>query len=162
MRAQGYDYDTQDPTFLADLRESRKAVELVARWLSGRGYPVVVRPTFERPDPSRAAEFSDDGDIEIMQRVEVKQRKTLTFTSKADFPYPSVIVDACHCYDQARPKPYAYVIVNREFSAAFVVKCSTRQQWARVKKLDRQKQREREFYECPMALVDCVTFGEAA
>jgi hypothetical protein len=149
-----YDYDSQDPTFLTDLRDSRKAVEVVASWLSSQGYPVVVRPTFERPDPSAMAEFADDGDLEILQRVEVKRRRSLTFTSREDFPHPTLIVDACHCYDRARPKPYAYIILNREMTTAFVVDCrTTRPHWAKVTKHDRFKNRERHFYECPIHLV---------
>ncbi len=149
-----YDYDQKDPNFLSDLRESRKAVRIVADWLSDCGYPVVVRPTFERPDPSMMGEFADDGDLEIMQRVEVKRRQSLTFTSREDFPYQTLIVDACHCYDNAKPKPYAYVILNREMTAAFIVDCrATRQHWLQVTKRDRIKDRERHFYECPIGLV---------
>jgi hypothetical protein len=150
-----YNYNTQDPTFIEDLRKSRASVETVARWLSSKGVPVIVRPTFERPDASRMSEFSDDGDLEIIQRVEVKQRPNLDFTSKDDFPYPTLIVDACHCYDNAKQKPYAYVIVNRAGDVAFVVYVrDTRAKWLRVKKHDKAKQRDREFYECPMELVE--------
>jgi len=151
-----YDYDTSDPTFLDDLRESQESVERVAKWLRSKGYPVVVRPTFERPDPSAMAEFSDAGDLEILQRVEVKQRKSLTFTSKEDFSYTTIIVDACHCFDNARPKPFAYVILNREMTAAFVVPSSTKGHWRQVVKRDRFKNRDRKFYECPMEHVQCV------
>lgn len=151
-----YDYDVSDPTFLDDLRDSQESVERVAKWLRGKGYPVVVRPTFERPDPAMMAEFSDAGDLEILQRVEVKQRKSLTFTSKEDFSYSTIIVDACHCFDNARPKPFAYVILNREMTAAFVVPSSTRAHWRQVVKRDRFKNRDRNFYECPMEHVQCV------
>jgi hypothetical protein len=153
VSAEAYDYDTQDPGFLDDLRESREAVSVVARWLSGKGYPVVIRPTFERPDSSQMSEYADDGDLEIIQTIEVKRRKTMTFSSKADFPYPTLIVDTCSAYDRKRPKPYAYVILNREMDTAFVVMGSDAGRWSRVTKRDRLKSRERAFYECPLELV---------
>ena len=37
-----YNYDVSDPSFLADLRESQESVDRVAKWLRGKGYPVVV------------------------------------------------------------------------------------------------------------------------
>jgi len=97
------------------------------------------------------SEFSDDGDLEILQRIEVKRRMSLTFSSAKDFPYPTLIVDACHCFDKARPKPYAYVILNREMNAAFIVDVkATRPHWVKTTKQDRFKGRERSFYECPI------------
>lgn len=149
----GYDYNKEDPTFIEDLRESKKAVGVVADWLSSLGYPVVVRPTFERPDPADMGDYGDDGDLEILQRVEVKRRLSLTFTSKEDFPYSTLIVDACHCYDKALPKPCAYVILNRDMTTAFIVESHTQPQWIKKTKFDRFKKRERAFYECPIELV---------
>ncbi len=150
------DYDASDPTFVDDLMKSKGAVERAARWLSDQGIPVVIRPTFIRPDASRMGEFSDDGDLEIIQRVEVKRRVTTHFTGRRDFPYASVIVDVCHAYDNARQKPYAYLIFNADMTCLIVIDCkATRDKWFKVSKADRLKGRERSFYECP---VDCVKF----
>jgi hypothetical protein len=107
-------YDQKDPNFIKDLRESRDAVMVAAEWLNKKGFPVVIKPTFERPKSSDMAEFADDGDLEIMQRIEVKRRKSLTFTSKEDFPYDTLIIDVCHTYDKAKIKPYAYIILNEK------------------------------------------------
>lgn len=150
MTKQAYDYDKLDPTFIEDLRASQKSVELVASWIRKRGTPVIIRPTFERPDQSQKFEYSDNGDLEILQRIEVKQRKSLTFVSKSDFKYPSIIVDCCHAYDKARPKPYAYVILNREMTCGFIVMNDTFKHWQRLTKWDRFKSRDRQFYECPI------------
>jgi hypothetical protein len=151
------DYERDDPTFLADLRASRDAVEIAAQWLASRGYPVIVRPTFERPSVERMADYADGGDLEIVQRVEVKRRIGLTFTSRDDFPHDTVIVDACHCYDRAVPKPYAYLILNRDMTCALCVNVrDTVSSWHRTERLDRHKNRIREFYECPVALVSCA------
>jgi hypothetical protein len=150
----GYDYDRDDPSFIKDLRDSKVAVQVATQWLNSKGYAVIVRPTFIRPSAEQMSDFSDDGDLEILQRIEVKRRQSLTFTSKEDFPYKTAIVDACHCYDNAKPKPYAYIIFNRDLSGAFIVDVkATRQQWVRVTKRDRFKNRDRDFYEVSTDLV---------
>ena len=160
MAGKDYDYDLSDPNFERDLAESQQSVMVVAEWLRSKGLPVIIRPTFVRPSSDKMSEFSDSGDLEIIQRVEVKHRKTLQFTSSADFPYKTVIVDACHCYDNANPKPYAYIIVNRMMDAGFLVKCETRPQWSRVEKLDTAKGRVRSFYECPTKLVTAIALTQ--
>jgi hypothetical protein len=150
------DLDKIDPNFIADLRDSREAVEVAAKWLAKLGYAVVIRPTFERPDPSQRHAFADQGDLEILARVEVKRRRALTFKDKSDFPYSTLIVDACHKFDRAKPKPWQYVILNREMSAAFLVDSRTHPQWKRVSKYDPHAGRAQDFYECPLELVEWV------
>jgi hypothetical protein len=150
------DYDRLDPTFERDLEESKLAVSVAAKWLSSKGYPVVVRPTFVRPDASKMSDFSDDGDIEIIQRVEVKRRQSLTFSSKEDFPYQTLIVDVAHAYDNARPKPYMYMIFNKEMTDCLLVECRTFHKWIKTTKYDRHRNRDRTFYECPIELVKWV------
>ena len=154
------DREKNDPNFVNDLIESRKAVDIAAKWLSSKGYPVIIRPTYIRPVISDAAEYSDDGDLEIIQRVEVKRRININFKSKKDFPYQSVIVDACHCYDNAKQKPHAYIILNNDMDAALIVHVqSTINNWSKVSKFDRHKNRERSFYECPLDLVKLAKMG---
>jgi hypothetical protein len=146
------DKEVDDPTFVADLENSQRSVEVAARWLSQQGYPVVIRPTFVRPTVSEMLEYSDSGDLEIIQRVEVKQRVDIDFSGAGDFPYETVIVDACHCYDNSRPKPYAYIIFNASLSGALIVNVrETVSQWVKVEKKDRKKNRVRKFYECPVS-----------
>jgi hypothetical protein len=153
-------YDKKDPNFINDLRESRTAVSIAAEWLNRKGYPVVIKPTFERPKSSDMAEFADDGDLEIMQRIEVKRRKSLTFSSKEDFPYDSLIVDVCHSYDKAKIKPYAYIILNEKMDCAFIAYSKHQKHWKKTVKADRFKGRDREFYECPMEYIKFVKIKE--
>lgn len=141
-----------DRAFLADLAASAGSVEVVARWLSEQGYPVLLRPTFVRPERAQWAEYADDGDLEIMQRIEVKQRKSLTFTSKEDFPYPTVIVDDAADYERKRPRPYMYVITNTTLDRALVVYCRMEKQWKKEKHYDRNLGRDCLFLECPLEL----------
>ncbi len=152
-----YDHDRDDPTFIDDLEASHESVRRVAAWLSGQGLPVVLRPTFVRPISSERFNYSDSGDLEILRGVEVKRRVNLTFTCPEDFPYPTLIIDAADTYDRKRPRPYAYVICNREVTAAFV--CYVREtfsSWVRVNKHDKAKKRHRDFYECPISLLRFV------
>lgn len=153
-------YEQDDPTFIADLRASKQAVSVAAEWLASLGYPVIVRPTFERPSAEQMREFADNGDLEIVQRVEVKRRISMTFSCKEDFPYETVIVDACHCFDRAHPKPYAYIILNRDMNAGLVIDVRhTLKEWRRVTKRDRHKNRDREFYECPVSAASFVSLA---
>lgn len=150
-----YDYETQDPTFIEDLRASRRSVEIVAQWLSGRGHPVIVRPVFERPSFKEMHRYSDNGDLEILQRIEVKQRM-LDFTSRESYPYDTLFVDNRHTYDDAHPKPFAYVILNRAMTHAFIVECRSDKHWDVVERFDHKVQRTDTLYECPIALATFV------
>jgi hypothetical protein len=151
--------DESDPTFVSDLKASHAAVLAVSEWFRGFGYPVIVRPTFIRENVERRSDYSDDGDLEIIQRIEVKHRKGLAFTSKEDFPFETVIVDTCHAWDNARPKPYAYIILNRSMSRALVVTGSTSKRWVKTRKFDTHAGRERSYYECPLELTQFRIIG---
>lgn len=96
-------------------------------------------------------DYSDDGDIEISQIVQVKQRN-LDFTSAADYPYATITVDVAHTWDRAVRKPSLYVILNRAGDYVACINGSTSASWQRVTKMDRRKNREREFLECPTRL----------
>ena len=145
-------YEKYDPNFGNDLENSTKYVWVAAKLLSNMGYNVTVKCTKLRPSVEEMAEYSDDGDLEINQRVEVKHRPKLTFTCQDDFPYETVIVDVAHTWDSAKPKPMGYFIFNADASAYLVVKGDTSKDWIKVKKYDKAKNREREFYECHKSL----------
>jgi len=150
-----YDFDRDDPTFKEDLAASQDAVERVARWLRDRGNAVIVRPTFVRPEAKQMTEYSDDGDLEIIQRVEVK-RRGFAFSSKEDYPYPTVFIDNCHTVENARPKPYGYVILNEAMTTALIVDCRTRSTWGKREVWDKKKGRNRCIYECMIDQVEVV------
>lgn len=142
-------YEEHDPEFVKDLTESQHYVWRAAQWLSGMGYNVTVRPVKIRPDAKQMGEYGDDGDLEIIQRVEVKRRQNMEFTSKETYPFSTVIVDVAHTWDKANPKPYAYIIFNKWATACLIVKGSTFAHWKKVAKHDALRNRERSFYECP-------------
>lgn len=149
-------YQTYDASFPQDLYESQRYVWQAAQWLSRKGYNVTVRPIRLRPTVAEMGAYADLGDLEIHQRIEVKHRRALSFTSREDYPYSTVMVDVCHTWDNAWPKPYAYLIFNREATVLAIVKGDTFPQWIRVEKMDSAKSRMRKLYECPLELVNFV------
>jgi hypothetical protein len=142
--------EKDDPLFPDDLKESHRYVWIVAEWLSSFGHHVTVRAQKIRPSVAEMDEYADDGDIEIIQRVEVKRRPDMHFTGKGDFQYETVFVDVAHAWDKAKPKPVAYVILNAKATHCLVVKGDTSKYWIKRTCLDTKKKRERTFYECPI------------
>lgn len=150
-----YNHDIQDPTFVADLERSKIAVNKAASIFSNRGFPVVVAPTFIRPDVSKRAEYADDGDLQILVTCEVKHRPNLSFTSRKDFKYKTAIVDSCQKFDKKKQIPFWYIIWNSNYTAyIFVDVHKTKSKWKRVERYDRAKDRKEYFYEIDTSM--CV------
>lgn len=153
--------DDTDPTFPDDLEASRESLMAVASYLSKLGYGVALRPISVRPNVKDWRSYSDQCDLEVLQPVEVKHRPRIHFTSAEDFPFDTVIVDVCRHWDEAKPKPHAYFVCNASLTHALVVPKGTAAQWQRVRKYDKRRNREREFYECPLSLVRSVALVAA-
>ena len=147
------DYEKNDPGFVQDLIDSQESVLLAAKWLLNRGFRVTVNPTKIRPSVDKMSEYSDGGDLEISERVEVKAR-SISFTCKEDFPFPTIIVDVAHAWDKASPKPALYLLFNKDKTHIAIVKRSTSSKWVKSEKADKLKGRSRSFYECPISLVE--------
>lgn len=140
--------DVTDPTFVSDLKASNNAVWVVARWLQQGGEHVVVRAQYVRDSCENRMAYSDQGDIEVLAKFEVKHRQ-IEFTDAADYPYPTVIVDVMHSWDNAQPKPYYYIITNKAMTHAAIVDCRTSHLWSKERLKDTHAGRERDFYMCP-------------
>jgi hypothetical protein len=141
-----------DFEFLSALNNSAKYVSLVASWMAKGNCDVVIKPTLIRPDFDSRNDFLDSGDIEIRQRVEVKQR-CLRFTSVDDYPYSTVIVDEKHKIDRIpNGRLWGYVIVNQECTHACLVKPNTREYWQTKETFDKKDNQNRCFYVCPKEL----------
>lgn len=155
-------YEIDDPTFVDDLKASDKHVDKVIKWLISRGNNIRKKDLKIRPDVNLMSEYSDDGDVEIIYpngkigRLEIKQRM-LDFTSKADFPYNTIIVDVVHTWDNSVSKPEGYILTNKNITAAILVDGNTSDKWLTVRKWDNKKKRFRNFYECPMEYTRSVS-----
>lgn len=153
--------DQTDPTFVDDLRASQTAVWKVAAWLQARGNNVVVRALRIRPSAESYPEYADAGDLELIQRVEVSRRSCM-FSCAEDYPFDAVLVDAVHKCDRAVPKPFAYVIVNRDETAVAVVYGRTRVHWTERTIFNSKTNRgDRRVYFCPLEHVLFYPLQEA-
>ena len=148
-------------TFLKHLDQSHSAVWRVAQWLQERGNRVVVTPITKSATHQEWKDHADDGDLYIQLRVEVKKRG-LEFTGREDWPHgDKFIVCAKHAWDRAKPKPYAFVILNKSMTHAAIVTADTRSQWTVEERTDsRYIQYRQEFYFIPIDLVRFVPLSK--
>lgn len=140
-----------DASFTEALRESQSHVAKVAAWMTTHNCDVMIRPTVLRPDFESRNDFADCGDIEIRQRVEVKQR-SIDFTSCLDYPYATVIVDEQFKIDRIpRGRLWGYVILNKAGTHVCCIKPDTKPHWTVESKYDKKDAQQRNFYVCPIA-----------
>ena len=121
--------------FIKSLEESKKDVWRIANYLCEKGYPVTVNPTFVCPDPSKWKDYVDDGDLTISLRVEVK-RSSKSFTCVEDYPFADFMICAKHSWDNSRPKPFFYIIMNKDKTHIGVVKGTSNKDWHIAEKGD--------------------------
>ncbi len=140
--------------FVQHLSESHEGVISAANWLNSLGYSVTIPPTSVAESYETRMNHVDKGDLYINMRVEVK-RLGVTFTSKADWPFgEKFIVCAKHSFDNAKPKPYAYIIQSQDLQHIAVVNSATCKQWYSEKRKDsRYEDVTQDFYLCPIDLV---------
>jgi len=144
--------DLSDPTFIEDLKRSKFAVEVAGAYWQAKGYRVEIPETRIRPDPSVRMDYSDNGDLIVRAVAEVK-RRGFNFKSIEDFRYPSIIVDVCHKFDDAHPKPFVYMILSSDMTGMIVVPvAATMEYWTKKVRKDNHAGRERSFYECPLSV----------
>lgn len=140
--------------FLQHLQDSEHARWQVAKWLTGRGYTVAINPLSFAITRDEWKEHTDNGDLHVYMRVEVKQL-SCEFTSRKDWPYgKNFIVCARDSYDRAKPKPFAYLILNRSGThAAFVLSSSFSTWKVEPRKDSRYHNVEQDFYLAPLESV---------
>jgi hypothetical protein len=140
--------------FVEHLDDSHAGVWTVANWLNSRGNTVIVPPTTVAKSYEDRLNHVDGGDLFIQQRIEVKVRN-LDFTSRDDFPYKDgMLVCAKHSYDNASPKPYAYIYLNKAMTHVALIMSTTSKHWT-VKdvKDSRYVESNQLTYECPLEWV---------
>lgn len=135
--------------FREALDKSQYCVLTVASWMKNGGCDVMVAPTIAAPDYESRWQYTDGGDIEIRQRVEVKQR-ALSFTNAEDYPYATVIVDEKYKIDKTHSRQlWGYIICNREVTHACIVRPDSKDKWSTETMWDSKYRADREFYVCP-------------
>jgi len=140
--------------FVKHLHDSREGVVSAANWLNSLGYSVTMPPSTVSDSYENRMDHVDNGDLYINMRVEVK-RLGIEFTSKEDWKFgDKFIVCAKHSFDNAKPKPYAYIIQSLDLTHIAVVNSSTCKQWYSEKRKDsRYEDMTQNFYLCPIDLV---------
>ena len=140
--------------FVKHLSESHEGVISAANWLNGLGYSVTIPPSTVSDSYENRMKHVDNGDLYINMRVEVKTLGII-FTSRADWKFgDKFIVCAKHSFDNAKPKPYAYIIQSSDLNHIAVVNSSTSKQWYAEKRKDsRYEDVTQDFYLCPIDLV---------
>ena len=152
--------DLNHQRFLKHLSESTKAVSVVGEWLTRKGRTVQISGIHSSDDYDERMKYTDEGDLFILQRIEVKKR-SLDFTCAEDWPHgDKFIVCAKHSWDNAIVKPVRYIILNKSMTHAAMVSASTLKTWTVEKRRDSRYEGDeavQEFYFCP---ISSVTFTE--
>lgn len=140
--------------FVKHLNDSHEGVISAANWLNSLGYSVTIPPSTVSDSYENRMKHVDNGDLYINMRVEVKTLG-ITFTSRADWKFgDKFIVCAKHSFDNAKPKPYAYIIQSADLKHIAVVHSTTFKQWySESRKDSRYEDVTQDFYLCPIDLV---------
>ena len=140
--------------FLEHLDASNPAVFQCAKFFYDKGIQVAITPMTKSKDYNDRLNHTDDGDLYIQQRIEVKGLSR-DFTDGSDWPFDDFIVCAAHSYDRAKPKPYAYMILNRNRTHVAIVYGKSRPHWTtKFIKDSRYEDLTQEFYLIPIEHVD--------
>jgi hypothetical protein len=122
----------EDRRFRAAVAGSLKAVLAFEAYLKRKGYETIVTEVKMRTRVGEKGVYSDGEDLlarkpgeDRWRRFEIKGR-TLTFTSCADFPFPTIIAD--HANKTFEP-PDWYVNVSKDLKYAAVMDGKLRDQW---------------------------------
>lgn len=140
--------------FKGHLVDSVDGVLNASRWLNKLGYTVIMPPLSIAKDYNDRLNHLDGGDLFIQQRIEVKTLSA-EFTCAEDWPFKQkFIVCAKHSFDNAKPKPYAYLIQNASKTHVAIVPASTHKEWQIEERRDsRYEDLTQLFYLCPLHLV---------
>lgn len=98
-------------TFPERLEKSFPAVFRVAVWLRHQGFEVGIPVPRIRPDVSQRMEYMDDGDINCVVKIEVKQ-SPFEFTCEDDYPKSNILIGDTYKVDRNFWNTAAYAIVS--------------------------------------------------
>lgn len=104
----------------------------------------------------RRGDFADEIDLTVgrerRRTLDVKSRN-IAFTSPADYPYETALVDTVSGW-QAKPrKPAAIVLVSQITSAMLVIPTSTEPGWTTRRRHDRVRGMDDRFLEIPRGML---------
>jgi len=146
--------------FTKRFQNSRAAVFKVAEYIwREKGLGVTIPSMELAPNVTKSAEYVDKGDIICHTAsgndfiIEVKGTKH-SFTSVSDYPFKSVLINEVH--KTHRVNAFAYFIVNKDRTHAFVVKTDTMDQWTSRDVTDSERGDTEKAYFCTFNLGEFV------
>lgn len=144
-----------DQDFIDSLRESQGAVDATQQLLLSQG-ETIVRPAMNiRPSFKDRKNYSDDGDLFIQRRIEIKKR-SFSFSGADDFPYDSVFVDSADRVDSSRV--WRYYIWSDDLKSFLIVPSNTKEKWKRRTVYNKRHGENRTYYVAPLACCYFYTF----
>jgi len=150
------DWFSDTKLFVSQLREGHEFAELVADRMRGHGIAVRVTPMEIRADIEDRHRFADEHDLTVGRhrkiRIDVKSRN-LAFTSRANYPYPTALVDTLPGWRAKTFKPAAIVLVSQITRAMVVVPRSTEARWTVRRRTDHVRSIDDRFLEVPRGLL---------
>lgn len=140
--------------FLKHLDDSADTVFTCAKYFYNKGIPVEISPMTKAKNHGEWKSHADNGDLLISQRIEVKGLSH-DFTCADDWKFgKEFIICAKHSWDLANPKPYAYMICNRERTHVAIVYGRTKDKWTTKTVQDsRYNEYTQECYLCPLEYI---------
>lgn len=136
------------------LEKSKESVWLIASHYTRLGHNVRILPTIVAPTKEQRWDYVDDGDIEIIFRIEIKNWNHIDFSSVDDIPYDDIIVDEAYKIEKEHSsKLFAYHIVNASQTGYLFIPASTKDKWFKGERFDRIENRLAEFYLIPKEYV---------
>jgi hypothetical protein len=151
--------DETHPGFIDRHERSEYARWRIGEWLGRRGHDItMLHQDPPNPDWRIAIHEPDRGDIWLKSggvnfRIEVKWLE-YPFTSARDWKFPTFIVCRQGSFDDAQPKPYAYIHVSAQLKHVAVTRVSTtRDRWFVRDATDRERGITTPQYHCPIELL---------
>ena len=138
---------------------------LACEWLKSLGNDCEVLPKTYAKHQSERMQHTDHGDLKVVlrmfdgtiPRVMGVKGRSIEFTSREDFPFPTLIVCSVNSWKYSDPKPRGFISLCKCRKHAAIVWSSTRRAWKEEDFVDGRPNRgEKETnYVCP---THCVQF----
>jgi len=159
--------DENHKKFLKSLEESFPAVFVMAQWLHGPNFDILVWGYDESSSHATAKRSTDKGDIwrrdrstGLWRRYEVKRRK-YEFTCMKDFPYPTSYVGSRVTIDNSNPPSVATFVLNHSMTHAGIILTSNKAQWLVTNPQDgRYDEYKQPTYECPKEFIKFICLSD--
>lgn len=148
--------------FVRRFQTSRTAIFKVAEYLHReKGLNVAIPSMVLSPNVSSSMGYSDKGDLFVWANgkktfiIDVKH-KQIDFTCAENFPFQDEYIMVASVASVTRLPAFAYFVVNRQMTHAFVVKGDTKHLWHISHVKDKERGDSEDKYMCYIGLGEFV------